>query len=217
MAKYKVGDRVRIVSRKPDHVGFMDYMEQYLGKTLTVREVFETRHGTYYEFDEAGGGDCFHWAFLEDWIAGLVNPKKENGLRVVIRFDGNVTTARLIRGGTVVKTATARRNPADNYSHAKGAALALEQLFEKKKAKAEKLEAAKAHCRRAAADKSALPKKLGDKFVVKADCYRKISPGTIVTLISPPDSCGVNNYAWKQDGKWCTQLIDDHDLEPYWG
>lgn len=134
MAKYKVGDRVRIVSRKPDHIGFMPYMEQYLGKTLTVREVFETRHGTHYEFDEAGGVGCFRWAFLEDWIAGLVKPKqkKENGLRVVIRFDGNVTTARLIRGGTVVKTAEARCSPKDQYSHLEGARVAMERLFAKK-------------------------------------------------------------------------------------
>ena len=133
MAKYKVGDRVRIVSRKPDHIDFMADMEQYLGKTLTVREVSETRHGTYYEFDEAGVG-CLYWVFLEDWIAGLAKPKqkKESGLRVVIRFDGNETTARLMRGGTVVKTATARCSPKDQYSHAEGARVAMERLFAKK-------------------------------------------------------------------------------------
>lgn len=133
MAKYKVGDKVRIVSRKPDQIGFMADMEEYLGKTLTVHRVVEGRTRTHYEFDEARV-DCFYWAFLEDWIAGLDKPvpKKENGLRVVIRFDGNVTTARMIRGGTVVKTATARCSPKDQYSHAEGARVAMERLFAKK-------------------------------------------------------------------------------------
>lgn len=135
MAKYKVGDKVRIVSRKPDHAGFVPYMEQYLGKTLTVREVFETRHGTVYEFNEARVG-CFYWAFLEDWIAGLAEPQTErhgdNDLSVVIRFCGNKTTARLMRGETIVKTATARCSPKDQYSHAEGARVAMERLFAKK-------------------------------------------------------------------------------------
>lgn len=136
MAKYKVGDRVRIVSQKPNHPGFMADMEQYLGKTLTVRSVVEPSTGACYTFDEAYLIPIYgmYWTFPEAWIAGLAKPKqkKESGLRVVIRFDGSVTTARMIRGGTVVKTATARRNPADDYSYAKGAALAMERLFAKK-------------------------------------------------------------------------------------
>lgn len=139
MAKYKVGDKVRIVSQKPNHPGFMADMEQYLGKTLTVRSVAEggnyARY-THYTFDEAypiSTNKCY-WYFLEAWIAGFSTPKqkKESGLRVVIRFDGNVTTARMIRGGTVVKTATARCSPKDQYSHAEGARVAMERLFAKK-------------------------------------------------------------------------------------
>lgn len=139
MAKYKVGDRVRIVSQKPNHPGFMADMEQYLGKTLTVRSVAEGgtfTHYTQYTFDEAcaiPSSRCY-WFFLEAWIAGLAKPKqkKESGLRVVIRFEGDVTTARMIRGGTVVKTATARCSPKDQYSHAEGARVAMERLFAKK-------------------------------------------------------------------------------------
>lgn len=135
MAKYKVGDKVRIVSQKPNHPGFMADMEQYLGKTLTVRSVAEGSTGARYTFDEAYLIPVYgmYWTFSEDWIAGLAKPKqkKENGLRVVIRFDGNVTTARMIRGGTVVKTATARCSPKDQYSHAEGARVAMERLFAK--------------------------------------------------------------------------------------
>lgn len=39
MAKYKVGDKVRIVSERPWTFGFPDCMVKYLGKTLTVARV----------------------------------------------------------------------------------------------------------------------------------------------------------------------------------
>lgn len=131
MAKYNVGDKVRIVSQKPNHPDFVTNMEKYLGKTLTVRDVVEG--STSYTFDEAHliPSPGRYWWSAESWIAGLVKQKKESGLRVVIRFDGNVTTARMIRGGTVVKTATARCSPKDQYSHAEGARVAMERLFAK--------------------------------------------------------------------------------------
>lgn len=137
MAKYKVGDKVRIVSEWPNECCFPKAMCKYLGKTMTVCSVYDSPYGAIYKFHEATS-EAFHekryyWAFKEDWIAGLAKPKqkKESGLRVVIRFDGNVTTARMIRGGTVVKTATARCSPKDQYSHAEGARVAMERLFAK--------------------------------------------------------------------------------------
>lgn len=140
MAKYKVGDKVRIVSERPNELGFTKDMCKYLGKTMTVCSVYDSPYSAIYRFHEATS-EVFHekryyWAFKEDWIAGLAEPQTErhgdNDLSVVIRFCGNKTTARLMRGETIVKTATACRNPADNYSHAKGAGLAVERLFAKK-------------------------------------------------------------------------------------
>jgi len=150
MAKYKVGDRVRIVSERPESPAFANGMVQYLGKTMTVSKVEERLLDTIYWFEEAQypayilpfmkiifPDTAGMWTFLEEWIAGLAEPQPEqqgsNDLRVVIRFQGNETTAGLLQGETIVKTATARRNPADKYSHAKGAALAVERLFEKQK------------------------------------------------------------------------------------
>lgn len=74
MAKYKVGDKVRIVSEKPNHPVFGTCMKKYLGKTLTVRNVVEDSTGARYEFDEAYHGIPiygYYWSFLESWIAGL--------------------------------------------------------------------------------------------------------------------------------------------------
>nr|DAG68267.1 MAG TPA: hypothetical protein [Caudoviricetes sp.] len=218
MAKYKVGDRVRIVNHRTFHMNDAGGMDKWFGKTMTIDKLEDNGYRMLEDRNEYFGNG---WYWDDDMISGLAVSQAErygdNNLSVVIHFSGNKTTARLMRGETVVKTASARRNPADNYSHAKGAALALERLFEKKKSEAEKAEAAKAHCRRAAAYKSALPKNLGDKFVVKVDCYRKISPGTIVTLITSYDDCGVNRYAWESGGKRLEQLILDCDLEPYHG
>lgn len=131
MAKYKVGDKVRIVNHRTFHMNDDGGMDKWFGKTMTIRTILPYGYSMIEDREE---NCCEGWYWDDDMIAGLVKPKqkKESGLRVVIRFDGNVTTARMIRGGTVVKTAYARRNPADNYSHAKGAALAMERLFAKK-------------------------------------------------------------------------------------
>ena len=39
MAKYKVGDKVRIVSERPKDWCYADDMGKYLGKTLTINMV----------------------------------------------------------------------------------------------------------------------------------------------------------------------------------
>lgn len=198
MAKYKVGDRVRIVSQKPNHLGFMADMKQYLGKTLTVRSAVDGSTGARYTFEEAYliPTDGCYWCFLESWIAGLAEPQTErhgdNDLSVVIRFCGNKTTARLMRGNTIVKTATARRNPADDYSRAEGARVAVERLFEKTPGKP----------------------KIGDKFVVvgkSADAWHAFDMGTIVTLIHL-ECDGCNQY--RDDFGLC-QYVSDRDVKPY--
>lgn len=149
MAKYKVGDKVRIVRERPASPCFYDSMVMYLGKTLTVSRVVEESLDAIYQFDEAKYRDDVlpivksifpnttgKWFFNEDWISGLAEPmpeqRRDYDLKVVIRFSGNTTTARMIRGGTVVKTATARCSPKDQYSHAEGARVAMERLFAKK-------------------------------------------------------------------------------------
>lgn len=199
MAKYKVGDKVRIISQKPVHIGFDYRMEPFLGKTVTVRSIQQRCSGTLYSFNEACSmayERLHHWWFREEWIAGLAEPQTErhgdNDLSVVIRFCGNNTTARLMRGNTIVKTATARRNPADDYSRAEGARVAVERLFEKTSGKP----------------------KIGDKFVVvrrSADAWHGFDVGTIVTLIHL-ECDGCNQY--RDDFGLC-QYVSDRDVKPY--
>ena len=160
MAKYKVGDKVRIVKHRTAGMSIFGVMDKWLGKTMTIRRILPLG---YLMVEDREENCCEGWYWTNGMIAGLAEPmperRRDYDLKVVIRFDGNITTARMIRGGTVVKTATARRNPADKYSRAEGARVAVERLFEKTSGKP----------------------KIGDKFVV----VRKSVDGMIAGLAEP--------------------------------
>lgn len=210
MAKYKVGDKVRIVSKNPNAIGFTDAMEKYLGKTLTVINVRERPYGlSTYNFKEATVGNpsmdlprkVSHWNFAESWISGLAEPEREP-CTVELRFDGMITTATLKRGGRDVKTAEARCNPKDTYSRAEGARVAVERLFEKKrkedKPKESKREQGKP--------------KVGDKFVVVQKRYiprHSFAIGDIVTL----EAIGTMDNLYRLGDRF--QYVDARDLKPY--
>lgn len=200
MAKYKVGDKVRIVSERPWSFGFPDYMVKYLGKTLTVARVnARTYAESTYRFEEAVDNG-YYWLFDESWISGLAEPARER-CTVELRFDGMITTATLKRGGRDVKTAEARCNPKDTYSRAEGARVAVERLFEKKrkedKPKESKREQGKP--------------KVGDKFVIVGDFTGHGFPiGEIVTLyhFHKDFSLYMNRYGRK---RWVYEV----DMKPY--
>lgn len=193
MAKYKVGDKARIVSERPWAFGFPDDMVKYLGKTLTVARVNAREYAeSSYRFEEAVDNG-YYWLFDESWISGLAEPEREP-CTVELRFDGMITTATLKRGGRDVKTAEARCNPKDTYSRAEGARVAVERLFEKKRKEKDK-------------PKESKPK-IGDKFVVTGnrpfgECHHHFRIGEIVTLVGPEISCTgervfKNRVGWEQ-------------------
>ena len=171
MAKYKVGDRVRI-KNGPSIDTWPDDMMDWAGKVMTIRDVHGVNlYGTTIysmEEDNVNGFPRRYW--YENMIAGLVEPAREP-YTVELRFDGMITTATLKRGGRDVKTAEARCNPKDTYSRAEGARAAVERLFEKK--------------RKEDKPKESKPK-MWDKFVVTekdgkySHCF---NTGEIVTLI----------------------------------
>lgn len=175
MAKYKVGDKVRIVSERPKDFAYADNIGKYLGKTFIVSMVkWHPLFGNLYSLEGAiiERGACAgpSWVFKESWISGLAEPEREP-YTVELRFDGMITTATLKRGGRHVKTAEARCNPKDTYSRAEGARVAVERLFEKK--------------RKEDKPKESKPK-MWDKFVVtkKDGKYGHLfNTGEIVTLI----------------------------------
>ena len=192
MAKYKVGDKVRIVSERPKDWCYADDMGKYLGKTLTINMVkWHPYLGTLYFLEGAitEHGICAgsSWAFKESWISGLAEPEREP-CTVELRFDGMITTATPKRGGRDVKTAEARCNPKDTYSRAEGARVAVERLFEKKRKEDKQKESKREQGK----------PKVGDKFVVTVKGGKfdhGFGIGDIVVLINI-----------QQDG--CFRLVD---------
>lgn len=194
MAKYKVGDKVRIVSKRPQRC-WNPYMDKHLGKTMTIIKSGINAEGVYYCMEEDRDDFLGHWCWHEDMIAGLAEPAREP-YTVELRFDGMITTATLKRGGRDVKTAEARCNPKDTYSRAEGARVAVGRLFEKK--------------RKEGKPKESKPK-IGDKFVVVGDLSGHEFPiGDIVTLCRVCNSWRLymNQYGRK---RW----IYDFDVKPY--
>lgn len=190
MAKYKVGDKVRIVSKSPQRY-WNPEMGKWLGKTMTITGSGRNRDGeTYYRMFEDRTFEHIWWYWYEDMISGLAEPKQEP-CTVELRFDGMITTATLKRGWRDVKTAEARCNPKDTYSRAEGARVAVERLFEKKR-------------------KESKPK-VGDKFkIVGESHYHGFSIGETVRLIR---ICGQGKRY--ENCRGLGQWVCDSDVKPY--
>lgn len=202
MAKYKVGDKVRIVST-PRVVHWNVVMNKWLGETMTITSVDVNSKGEIFYRMAEDRGDFYGcgWCWYEDMISGLAESDRE--YTVELRFDGAITTATLKRGGRGVKTAEARCNPKDTYSRAEGARVAVERLFEKKRKEEDNPKESK---------REQGKPKVGDKFVAVQKRYiphHSFAIGDIVTLEA---ICAMDNL-------YClgkkSQFVDDRDLKPY--
>lgn len=192
MAKYKVGDKVRIVDHRTDNMHHFGKMDKWLGKVMTIRECL---FSGYWMEEDSGENIGFGWRWDDDMISGLVEPGREP-YTVELRFDGMITTATLKRGGRDVKTAEARCNPKDTYSRAEGARVAVERLFEKKR-KEDKPEK--------------YTPKVGDKFkIVGKSHYHGFSIGETVRLIRICEQ-GKRYENCRGLGQW----VCDSDVKPY--
>lgn len=190
MAKYKIGDKVRIADYRTYRMNDFGKMDKWLGKVMTIRDLSSPG---YWMREDYGENNGYGWLWDDDMISGLAEPEREP-CTVVLRFDGMITTATLKRGGRDVKTAEARCNPKDTYSRAEGARVAVERLFEKKRKEKDK-------------PKESKPK-IGDKFVVTGnrpfgECHHHFRIGEIVTLVGPEISCTgervfKNRVGWEQ-------------------
>lgn len=106
--KYKVGDRVRIVDTRPSNGLWNDKMDKWLGKTMTIRGVYEYATIPCYRMEE-DREDRYPehkdgWAWSEKWIAGLAPFTKsdlKNGDIVLFR---NGQTAVFIENFQVLVT-----------------------------------------------------------------------------------------------------------------
>ena len=124
--KYKVGDKVRIVSKwgKGCYQNREGKMDKWLGKEMTIIDV--VRDWYYQMREDKSENDGFGWYWSENSIAGLACEKK-----IVITSEGEKTLARLYDRNKVIKTATAKCAPDDKFSFETGAKIAFNRLFEK--------------------------------------------------------------------------------------
>lgn len=212
MAKYKVGDKVRIVSEMPRDSDFALDMRRFLGGEITISKVTEWDGAPHYYSEEATPKDLVDRAlfsivgvpgyyFRENWIAGLAESEKftDENLSVNIHFHGRLTLAELIKDGKVVKVENARCNPKDKYSMAEGARIAVERLFKKTADKPEEV----------------IKPKIGDKFVIMSNkspnCRHHFRIGSVVTTLEHIRT-GENLYI-ADDG--LVQIVQDCDVASY--
>ena len=196
MAKYKVGDKVRIVDHRTYNMNPYGKMNKWLGKVMTIRDLSSPG---YWMREDYGENNGYGWLWDDDMISGLAEPEREP-CTVGLRFDGMITTATLKRGGRDVKTAEARCNPKkDTYSRAEGARVAVERLFEKK--------------RKEDNPKKSKPK-MGDKFVVTVKGGKfghGFGIGDIVVLINiQQDGC-----FRLTDKSGFIQILHPSEVRPY--
>lgn len=203
MSKYKVGDKVRIVSeRTAEH--WNPQMDKWLGRVMTILSYgldYRTGEHDGYRMEEDQSERVNGWYWWDDMIAGLVSPGRSSHI-VEISFDGNTTKAALIKNGREVKTAEARCNPSDTFDRGEGAKLAVNRLFAKKeKPKKEK-----------ATEKLDLN---GNMFIVTGDCHRPahVFPiGEKVFRVANSDTFGVYRYVSLRTG--LLQSVADCDVKP---
>lgn len=208
MATYKIGDKVRIVSKAPSE-HWNPLMDKWLGRVMTIRkDEAETVTGKHfgYKMEEDLSEGLYGWYWWDDMIAGLANPGRSS-LIVEIWFDGNTTRATLIKDGREVKTAEARCNPSDTFDRGEGAKVAVNRLFAKKeKPKKEKNKKEKA---------TEKPDLTGHMFVVIGDCHRPahVFPiGEKVFRVANSATFGVYRYVSLRTG--LLQSVADCDVKP---
>lgn len=183
MAKYKVGDKVRIVNHRTFLMNLYGEMDKWLGKTMTIREV--SADGIYFMEEDKHEHYGKGWAWCDSMISGLAEPE----FSVSIRFHDRLTVAELIKDGKVVKAENARCNPKDKYSMTEGARIAVERLFRKKPSSSNNASKVRSvddiASGIATGVRGAIEPKIGDKFVViKRGCSgHHFNLGDVVTLV----------------------------------
>lgn len=127
MAKFKVGDKVRILdgSKIPNYTG--GWNKEHMGRHVGKEYKIEAVHEHWYKSSCAGyrlntKGMCTGCIWDERGLE-LVTKQK-----IVITTDGTTTTAALYDGKQKVKSAKAKCAPSDTFDFNYGASLALDRL-----------------------------------------------------------------------------------------
>lgn len=140
MAKYKVGDKVRIVDKWEKHSFHNDegLMDEWLGKVMTIKSVV-LGCGYFMEEDQGTRKDSVFdcWLWSDDMIAGLVSeaPAQKSDEKIVIFRKGDKVIARHYVGKRIADEAVATCSKDDEFVFDYGASLAAHRLFAKRNKK----------------------------------------------------------------------------------
>lgn len=113
--KFKVGDVV--IGNEKANRRYRLTKEGWKGVVVDV-------YDNYFDAKEFCNGDPVPFSELRYDCFDLV----KNDQKIVITHDGKITTAKLFDGKQLVKTATAKCNPSDEFNFNVGASIALERL-----------------------------------------------------------------------------------------
>lgn len=139
MAKFKIGDRVKIVCN--------DYLTCEIGDTGTIR-AYDSGVGYAVEFDIPrysyhgcrGLTKPGHGQWVVEKNIKLIKPiedKPTREFKLIITSKGDTTTAKLIHGKDVTKEATVTRYSTDEYSEKAAVEAVVEKIFDKDEKKNE--------------------------------------------------------------------------------
>ena len=129
----KPGDKVRIANKRGGTWNKAGKMDHWMGKVMTVHEVFyDGQSAEMQESKDENGG--MNWRFKEEDFVEVLTAfdhaePEESDVTVELHFCGRETTAMLVKGADIVKTAVARCHPADEYDRGEGAKIAVNRLF----------------------------------------------------------------------------------------
>lgn len=130
----KPGDKVRIANKRGECWDPAGRMDKYMGKVMTVRAI-RLNNGYGIEMEEGKDENgSRNWWFTEHDLTEVLTAfdhaePEETDVTVKLHFCGRETTAMLVKGADIVKTAVARCHPADEYDRGEGAKIAVNRLF----------------------------------------------------------------------------------------
>lgn len=131
----KPGDKVRIADKRGLSWNYDGKMDHWMRKVMTVDSIPGRRSIEMVESKgENGGGN---WMFDEEDFTEVLTAfdhaepeeSEEPDVTVELHFCGRETTAMLVKGADIVKTAVARCHSAAEYDRGEGAKIAVNRLF----------------------------------------------------------------------------------------
>ena len=182
--RFKVGDNVRVrkdlevgnryfMSDGKEHNSFVTDMAKFAGEIVTI-----SRATAQYKIKECEG---------YQWVDEMFEPINER--KIVIITDGMETVAKLYDGKKIIKHATAKCSPDDEFNFETGAKIAFERLIEETIGEEKPIE-----------KKPKLKIEVGKRYMLK--------PYSDLT-----DARMLNEKIWRRDFSQPVEVISDNGVD----